>query len=147
MKNILHGILLSTILVIAFMVTPLTKVHAQSEWAAPCVGRAYDNKRDASDVPTIQGVECLVANILASAITLIGIAAFVMFLAGGFQYLTAGANAKGVESGKNTIGFAILGIVVALASFMILNVLANLTGVQTILKFQIIQLGSSSSTQ
>jgi hypothetical protein len=97
-----------------------------------CVGSA---SYGATDVPTIQGVECLVANVLASAITLIGIVAFVMFIIGGFQYLTAGANAKGMEQGKNSITFAIIGIVIALASIMLLNVISGLTGVNTILKF------------
>jgi len=108
---------------------PLSPVHAQDTFKQPCVA-SY-----ASDVPTIQGIECLVSNILAVAVTLIGIVAFVMFLVGGFQYLTAGSNAKGVEQGRNSITFAIIGIVLALASIMILNVIARLTGVTTILNF------------
>ena len=90
---------------------------------------------DAQDVATIQGIECLVGNILATAITIVGIAAFVMFLIGSFRYLTAGSNAKGVEGGKNAISFAILGIVVALASFLILRFISQFTGVTTILQF------------
>lgn len=88
-----------------------------------------------SDVATIQGVECLLVNVLATAVTIIGITAFVMFLVGSFRYLTAGSNTKGVEGGRNAITFAILGIIVALASFLILRFIANFTGVQTILQF------------
>lgn len=88
-----------------------------------------------TDVATIQGLECLVQNILSVAITLIGITAFVMFLVGSFRYLTAGTNTKGVEGGKNAFTFAVIGIVVALASFIILQFLANFTGVDTFLKF------------
>ena len=130
MKTKIISVLL--IVVANFYVLPAT-VHAQTTaWTGKCVG---SNSYGAQDVATIQGIECLVANILATAITLIGIAAFVMFLIGSFQYLTAGANAKGVESGKNAISFAILGIVVALASFLILRFISTFTGVTTILQF------------
>ena len=117
------------------VIAPLSPAYAQQDFSAlnpKCVGSsAYG----AQDVATIQGAECLIANILASAVTLIGIIAFVMFLVGGFRYLTSGANSKGVEAGANSISFAILGIVVALASFVILNVISNITGIKTILQF------------
>lgn len=118
------------------MLAPLSPAFAAEAgvFGGKCVGRDAPGYA-ASDVPTIQGLECLVANILANVITLIGIASFVMFLLGGFRYLTAGANAKGMEAGKNSISFAILGIILALASFLILNILAEVTGVKTILQF------------
>ncbi len=99
-----------------------------------CV-HGYSTVASENDVATFEGIECLVANVLSVAITMIGIAAFVMFLVGSFRYLTAGSNTKGVEGGKNALTFAILGIVVALASFLILRFIANFTGVQTILQF------------
>ncbi|HSW89451.1 MAG TPA: hypothetical protein VLH19_01105 [Patescibacteria group bacterium] len=111
-----------------------TPTLAQSPWTAGnrCVGSTTPG---AGDVATIQGVECLVANLLATIITIVGIAAFVMFLIGGFRYLTAGSNTKGVESGKSAITYAIIGIVVALASYLILRFLATFTGVGSILLF------------
>jgi hypothetical protein len=109
--------------------------HAQTQvWSGinpKCVGPAAY----ARDVATIQGIECLVANLLSTAITIIGIAAFVMFLIGSFQWLTSGSNVKGVESGRNAISFAILGIVVALASFVILRFISEFTGIPTLLQF------------
>lgn len=120
---------------ILLTLAPLSPVFAQSPFTGKCVGLSYSNNVDATTVPTIQGFECLVSNILATAITLLGIVAFVMFLIGGFQWLTAGSNTKGVEAGRNSITFAILGIVVALASFLILKTISTLTGVQTILTF------------
>jgi len=83
-------------------------------WAVCGVG-----KENAAMSPLSKDLSALMGNILKHPITIIGIAAFVMFLIGSFRYLTAGANSKGVESGKNAISFAILGIVVALASFLI----------------------------
>lgn len=119
-----------------FALVPISPVYAQGDrnsfkdTALHCTGEG-----DAADVPTIQGIECLVTNVLAVAVTLVGIAAFVMFLVGGFQYLTSGANSKGVEGAKNSITYAIVGIIVALSSFFILNTISELTGVKTILNF------------
>lgn len=133
MKKKFVSILLLLVASFSVLATPVSAQTA--EWATQntkCVG---PETYEAQDVATIQGIECLVANVLATAITIIGIAAFVMFLIGSFQYLTAGANAKGVESGKNAISFAILGIIVALASFVILQFISTFTGVTTILQF------------
>ncbi|MEP7167327.1 MAG: hypothetical protein ABI758_05080 [Candidatus Woesebacteria bacterium] len=127
----------------SMFITLASPVLAQSQtnaWTGKCVGGYVTagttvSKDPNADVATIQGIECLVANVLSTAITIIGIAAFVMFLIGSFQYLTAGANAKGVESGKKAISFAILGIVVALASFVILRFISTFTGIPTLMDF------------
>lgn len=117
---------------VSFLFVFASPAHAQTTpWTGVCVG-GYDGTKD---VATIQGVECLMANVLSVAITIIGTSAFVMFLIGSFRYLTAGANTKGVESGKNALSFAVLGIVVALASFLILRFVSQFTGVTSILQF------------
>ncbi|PWU23747.1 hypothetical protein C5B42_01820 [Candidatus Cerribacteria bacterium 'Amazon FNV 2010 28 9'] len=126
---------------------PLSPASAQTaDWSAQC-GRYYNSKTnqfvdkptvpnsDITQVATIQGVECLVSNVLATAITFIGFVAFIMFLIGGFKYLTAGNNSKGVEEAQKAITFAIIGIVVALTSILILRILSQLTGVSTFLNF------------
>jgi hypothetical protein len=83
-------------------------------------------------VLTIQGIEGIIANVLAVAISGIGFAGFVMMIVGSFQYLLSGGDSKGVEGGKNTITYAIVGLVVALSSWIILNFIASFTGVETI---------------
>lgn len=125
---------LSTTLLTLILLFPVfsSPVYAQTEWSGGCVG---SSEYGASDVATIQGIECILANILASAITLLGIAAFVMFIIGSFRWLTAGANTKGVEGGRNALTFAVAGLVVALASWVILRFISNFTGVNTILQF------------
>jgi len=67
----------------------------------------------------------------------------VMLLVGSFRYLFSGGNSKGTETAKNTITFAVIGLVVALSSFVILNLIAEFTGVKTILEFVIPEAGTS----
>ncbi len=88
-------------------------------------------------VATIQGVECLLANVLSVTITLIGVVGFIMMMVGAFRYLISGGNSKETETASKTLTYAVIGLVVALASFIILNLIAEFTGVQTILDFQI----------
>jgi len=97
-------------------------------------------------VATIQGFRCLIANILSIAITGIGFAGFIMLIVGGFRYLTSGGNSKGTETAKNTITFAVIGLVVALSSYIILNLIAEFTGVKTILNFVIPEAGTTIDT-
>lgn len=104
-------------------------------WSDRNSGCTYQSS--VGEVATIQGFECLVANVLASATTFIGLAAFVMFIIGGFLYLTSGGNTKGTEAGKQTITYAVIGIVVALMAFFLLQLVAAITGARGFLQFNL----------
>ncbi len=116
------------------IVFPL-KVFAQTqEWSGVCVGPASGI---ANDVATIQGLECLIANIFTVFITLLGLAGFVMFLVAGVRWMTSGGSSKGIETARNTMTFAVVGLVVALSAFIVINLIADFTGVNIIRKFVI----------
>ena len=111
------------------------KVQAQTqEWGGVCVGNPDNN---ASDVATIQGLECMIANIFTVFIALLGLAGFVMFLVAGVRWLISGGNSKGMETAKNTMTFAVVGLVVALSAFIVINLIADFTGVNVIRRFVI----------
>lgn len=113
-------------------------VQAQTgEWSGVCVGSATDLGVDASDVATLQGLECLIANIFTVIITGIGLAGFVMFIVGSIRWLVSGGNSKGIDTAKGTMTYAVVGLVVALSAYIILNLIANFTGVQIITTFSI----------
>ncbi len=92
---------------------------------------------DEGGVLTIHAIEGIVGNVLAVAISGIGFAGFVMMIVGSFQYLLSGGNSKGVEGGKNTLTYAIIGLIVSLSSWIILDFIARFTGVSTIKIFDI----------
>ena len=123
--------ILSIIWTMAF--ATVKPVHAQqAEWSGVCVGTG-----GASDVATIQGLECLIANIFTVAISFVGMAAFLMFIVGGFMWLVSGGKSSTLDKAKGSFTYAVIGLVVALSAFIIINMISAFTGVNIIRNFVI----------
>lgn len=80
-------------------------------------------------VATIQAIECVLAQFLQIAIRFAGIVVFIMLIAGGFKYLTAGGDQKAIESAEGTITYAILGLVLMIVSWFILLFIKEFTNI------------------
>ncbi|HSX41091.1 MAG TPA: pilin [Candidatus Saccharimonadales bacterium] len=75
------------------------------------------------------GIFKTIANIM---IFLVGAIAVIMLILGGLQYVISNGDAKRVESAKNTILYAIIGIVVAILAYAaVAFVTGSLTGSTT----------------
>ena len=57
-----------------------------------------------------------------------GIVAVFFIIIGGYQYLTAGGNSEQAEKGRTAVTNAIIGIVIIILSYVIINVIVNLVG-------------------
>lgn len=79
--------------------------------------------------PPLSDLSTYFGNILEAMIPLIGLLAFIMILIGGFKILTSAGDPKGLAGGKQTLGLAIAGIVLAILSWLILLFIKNVTGV------------------
>lgn len=86
-------------------------------------------------VATIQGIMCLLANVMSVFLTLIGIAGFVMLVFGSIKWLISGGNSQTLESSKKTITYAFIGLILALGSVLIINIIARFTGINVIERF------------
>lgn len=78
----------------------------------------------------IQDFAVIIQRILNIAIRLAGIAAFIMLIVGGFQFLTAGGDPKKTQAASNTLTYAILGLVVVIGAWFILLFIEKFTGVK-----------------
>ena len=83
-----------------------------------------------NDIATLACLEIIIKNLLNIAVRLAGIAAFVMLIVGGFQYLTAGGDSKKTQAASNTLTYAILGLVVVIGAWFILLFIEKFTGVK-----------------
>ena len=88
------------------------------------------------DVATIQGFECLFQNILRVLTTVAGLAFGLMIIVGGFKLIFAGGEQKGLQSAKNTLTFAFIGIVLVIAVWFVLRFIEHFTGMP-VTKFEI----------
>lgn len=76
--------------------------------------------------PTVDSVITAVINILS---WVVGIISVIMIIMGGFKYVTSGGDSSNVQSAKNTIIYALVGIViVALSQTLVKFVLHKLFG-------------------
>lgn len=83
----------------------------------------------AIDAAKLQDLAIYFENILNALIPLFGIIAFIMLLVGGFTILTSSGNPEAQEKGKKTITYAVLGIILAIGSWLILSTIQRITGV------------------
>jgi len=80
-------------------------------------------------IATLACLEAVIKIFLNIAVRLAGIAAFIMLIVGGFQFLTAGGDLKKTQAASNTITYAILGLVAVIAAWFILLFIEKFTGV------------------
>jgi sterol desaturase/sphingolipid hydroxylase (fatty acid hydroxylase superfamily) len=78
---------------------------------------------------TIKCLEVVFANLLVVFVSLAGLGLFIMIIVGAFQYLTAGDNAEQAQKARNSITYAILGLVLMILSWIILLAIEWFTGV------------------
>lgn len=87
------------------------------------------NCSDASITGSGKSVTDLIKQIINILSVIIGAIAVVMIIIGGFRYVTSAGNAEGTKAARNTILYAIVGlVVVALAQIIVhfvLNTVAN----------------------
>lgn len=70
---------------------------------------------------TTSDLQAQVKTVTNTLLLVIGIVAVIMLIVGGFRYVLSGGNEKNTAAAKDTILYAIIGIVVALLSYAIVN--------------------------
>lgn len=124
MRNILVGLLL-----LAPLLVPVT-VNAQTIENGLCngvnlgtTGEGGSCKNDDNATDKVDGLITLVINIFS---IVVGVVAVIMIIVGGLKYITSAGDSNNVTSAKNTILYAIIGlVVVALAQFIVQFVLSK----------------------
>ena len=108
------------ILVSLLLFAPLLVAHGQLNRSLPCDPSTGLNCNAGT---SINGLIRTVINWLLGIA--FGIAVLFLIL-GGFQYITSAGNEEAAEKGKGTAVNALIGIVIIVLSYVIVNVVANL---------------------
>jgi len=79
-------------------------------------------------VPSFQCVEVLFVIIIQAIAGLVFIILLGMFILGSFSWLTAGDNAEKLKKAQGTFFSAILGLVIIVSAYLIINIIGNFFG-------------------
>ena len=77
-------------------------------------------------VPTLKCLEVVFGNILFMASALVVLVLFIMFVVGAFRYLTSFGNPENVKKAQGTLRYALLGFILFISAYLILNVICFL---------------------
>jgi hypothetical protein len=95
----------------------------QTPNAAVCQGRNSSGTQTATDNSVIRTL----VEVIRILLFVVGVAAVIMIMVGGFMYITSTGDSSSVNKAKNTILYAVIGLVVALvAQSIIFFVLSRL---------------------
>lgn len=83
-------------------------------------------------VATIRCLPIIFQNLINAALIFSGATALAFIIVAGFKLMNSGGDAQKVDASRKTLVYAILGLVLILLSFFIVNFIANFTGVHCI---------------
>ncbi len=85
--------------------------------------------------PSLACIFPLFQNVINAALMFAGIIALFFIIWSGIQLIRSGGDQKQVQGARNTLTYAIIGLVLIFLSFFIINFISYLTGVDCIQKF------------
>ncbi len=88
-----------------------------------------DAARGTGQTATLFGTTGIFSTITNVLLFILGAISVIMIIIGGLRYVISGGNSANVTAAKNTILYAIVGVIIALLSYAIINfVLGSFTG-------------------
>ncbi len=77
----------------------------------------------------IKDIVDVIKNIIRLLVPIAAVAFLIMLIFGGFQFLTSGGDPKAAAAARNTLTYAVIGIILVVISWLILLLIQNITGV------------------
>ena len=123
-------ITIAALAAMAFPVVAPAVVYAQNIDSGLCAGAEFDVSQLDSCQPDASGAETTVNDIIKLIINIfslvVGVISVIMIIIGGLKYITSGGESGNVSGAKNTILYAVIGlVVVALAQVIVRFVLSK----------------------
>ncbi len=77
-------------------------------------------------VPTLKCLEVVYGNIVTMSSAFIVLILFIMFIVGGFNYLTSFGNAEKVKKAQGTLRLALMGFIIFVSAYLIIKIIGVL---------------------
>lgn len=126
MRKILFNLFLALSTVALFMAAP-TMVMAQNAKSDICSGATFDTGCNNTPGPSATDVVRDVVDLLS---LLIGVIAVIMAIVAGFRYVTSNGDSSKISGAKDTLIYALVGIVVAALGQAIVQFVLNKVGIK-----------------
>ena len=110
LKNIICGLALSTVLVAAPVAVESASAQVQD-------GLNMTKTADTQNT----SVNTLIRNVINILLWAIGIVSVIMIIIGGFRYVTSNGDSSQVTAAKNTIMYSVIGLIIAIFAYGIVN--------------------------
>ena len=110
LKNIICGLALSTVLVAAPVAVESASAQVQD-------GLNMTKTADTQNT----SVNTLIRNVINILLWAIGIVSVIMIIIGGIRYATSNGDSNQVSAAKNTIMYAVIGLVIAIFAYAIVK--------------------------
>lgn len=119
--------------VLVTVLTSLALLLVNSVGAIPAFAQAIDVEQDQPAIIAAlsggqTGLRGLVLTIINFFLTFLGLLAVIMVIYGGFLYVGSAGNEENVNKAKKIILYAVIGIVVIIISFALVNTLLGAAG-------------------
>lgn len=101
------------------------KVHAD-------IGKEWGDCVTQEGVATLSCIPVVFQNIVSAALFFLGAVAVFLIMLASFKYIASHGDPKQVEGAQKTLTYAILGVIIVLISFFIINFIARVTGAECI---------------
>lgn len=124
MKKTLTGIFAAFVFAVVTVFAPVAPSASAAECGTASEGiTAGVNCAEGNDVPTtlFGGPDSIFTTIVNVLLFLIGAISVIMLIYGGIRYTTSGGNSANVTAAKNTIMYAIIGLIIAFLAFAVVN--------------------------
>jgi hypothetical protein len=123
-KKTLTGIVAAFVFALVAVFTPVAPSANAADCGAASQGiTAGVNCAQPKDVPTnlFGGPDSIFTTIVNVLLFVIGAISVIMLIYGGIRYTTSGGNSANVTAAKNTIMYAIIGLIIAFLAFAVVN--------------------------
>ena len=88
-----------------------------------------------SGVATLKCVPTLFTNVIGALLMFLGTLTLVMLIITGYRFMNSAGDAKKLEGARNTLINTLLGILLVVLSYFIINIISTVTGVECIRTF------------
>ena len=124
--NITLGLTLAVLMIGIFSVFNTHALYAISDMTIQSGVNAAHGTNQPTDLFGANGIFTTITNVLLFAV---GVLSVVMVIVGGLRYVVSGGNSAAVTGAKNTILYAIVGVIVAFLAYAVVNfLLGSLVG-------------------